>query len=158
MFRKMRREKQALSEERCIEILKGEVRGVLAMIGDGGYPYAVPIDHWYCEEDGRIYFHGGPVGHRLDAIRADDRVCYTVYDSGFRKDGDWALNISSVVVFGRASIVEDKERAMEAVRQICLKFTSDEAYIAEEFARSAASTVVVALTPEHMTGKLVNEK
>ncbi|MBE5911190.1 MAG: hypothetical protein E7276_08540 [Pseudobutyrivibrio sp.] len=58
MFRKMRRFKQQLSEEECIEVLKNEPRGVLSLIGEDGYPYGMPINQWYCEEDGKIYFHG----------------------------------------------------------------------------------------------------
>ena len=51
----MRRFKQQLSEEECLEILKTAKRGVLAVLGDEGYPYAVPLDFVY--EDGKIYFH-----------------------------------------------------------------------------------------------------
>ena len=55
MFREMRRFKQQISEEECIRILKEEPRGVLSMIGDDGYPYGIPISHFYSEEDGKIY-------------------------------------------------------------------------------------------------------
>ena len=79
MFRKMRRFKQELSKEECIEILKSEPRGVLSMIGDDGYPYGIPMTHWYCEEDGKIYFHGAKEGHKLDAIRKCDKVSFCVY-------------------------------------------------------------------------------
>lgn len=58
MFRTMRRFKQQISDAECIEILKNTKRGVLSLIGDDGYPYGIPIDHWYCEDDGKIYFHG----------------------------------------------------------------------------------------------------
>ena len=68
MFREMRRFKQQISEEECIRILKEEPRGVLSMIGDDGYPYGIPISHFYSEEDGKIYFHGAKVGHKIDAI------------------------------------------------------------------------------------------
>ena len=50
MFRKMRRFKQQVSDEECIRVLKEQPRGVLSMIGDDGYPYGIPLDHWYCEE------------------------------------------------------------------------------------------------------------
>ncbi len=72
-------------------------RGVLSLIGDDGYPYGLPIDHWYCEEDGKIYFHGAKEGHKIDAIKACDKVSYCVYDEGYRKEGDWALNIKSLI-------------------------------------------------------------
>ena len=68
MFRKLLRRKQQLSDSDCIEILKNEPRGVLSVMGDDGYPYGLPIDHWYCEENGKLYFHCGKIGHKLDAI------------------------------------------------------------------------------------------
>ena len=70
MFREMLRYKQALSEEECIEILKKELRGVLSVLGDDGYPYGMPINHFYNEEDGKIYFHSGMQGHKIDAMKA----------------------------------------------------------------------------------------
>ena len=68
MFREMRRFKQQISDEECIEILKNEPRGVLSILGDDGYPYGVPLDHWYSESDGKLYFHCAKEGHKLDAI------------------------------------------------------------------------------------------
>ena len=128
------------------------------MAGDDGYPYCVPINHYYSQDDGKIYFHGGKTGHRVDAVKACDKVCFTVYDKGFLKEGDWALNVKSVVVFGRMRIVEDFDRAIELCRQLSYKFTNDESYIDKEIEKCARATVVMELEIEHMTGKLVNEK
>ena len=75
MFRGMRRFKQQISNEECIRILKEQPRGVLSLIGDDGYPYGIPIDHWYSEKDGKIYFHGAREGHKIDAIRSCDKAC-----------------------------------------------------------------------------------
>ena len=157
MFREMRRKNQALSEEDCIRILTEEPRGVLSVNGDDGYPYGTPIDHYYHAGDGKIYFHSGMIGHRVDAMKADPKASYCVYNEGFRREGDWALNISSVIVFGRLEIVEDKELAMQMVRRLCDKFTDDEEYIEREIRQAGPHTLIFALVPEHMTGKLVNE-
>ncbi|MBQ2323762.1 MAG: pyridoxamine 5'-phosphate oxidase family protein [Oscillospiraceae bacterium] len=157
MFREMMRFKQAIPREECIRILQEEKRGVLSVLGDDDYPYGMPINHWYCPEDGKIYFHGGRQGHKIDAIRRHDKVSFCVYDSGFRKEGDWALNIKSVIVFGRVEIVEDEDWAIEVSRRLSRKFTQDEDYIQHEVERSGPRTLVFALQPEHMTGKLVNE-
>ena len=154
----MRRMKQAVSREDCIRLLKSETRGVLSMLGDGGYPYGVPINHYYDEETGRLYFHGGRIGHRVDAVKACDKVCYTVFDKGFLKEGDWALNVTSVIIFGRISAVTDEARAIDLCRRLSHRFTQDEAYIEDEIERCARATLVMELTVEHMTGKLVNEK
>ena len=158
VFREMRRTKQEVSREDCIRLLKSETRGVLSMLGDGGYPYGVPINHYYDDETGRLYFHGGRIGHRVDAVKACDKVCYTVFDKGFLKEGDWALNVTSVIIFGRISAVTDEARAIDLCRRLSHRFTQDEAYIEDEIERCARATLVMELTVEHMTGKLVNEK
>ena len=159
MFRTMRRFKQQISEEECIRILQEEKRGILSMHGEDGYPYGIPMNHWYNPENGKLYFHCAKTGHKLDAIRKNDKVSYCVYDQGFRKDGDWALNIRSVVVFCRARIVEDAEddlRRRIAVG-LCRKFTDDEAFLQKELVNAMPRAAFLELTPDHMTGKLVNE-
>lgn len=157
MFRKMRRFKQQISDEECIRILKEQPRGVLSMIGDDGYPYGIPLDHWYCEEDGKLYFHGAKEGHKIDAIAKCDKVSYCVMDEGFRKDGEWALNINSVIVFGRIKLVTDEAKARLIGENLCRKFTDDEAYIQHELTNALPRAQCLELIPEHMTGKLVNE-
>lgn len=157
MFREVTRKKQQLSQEACIALLKKEPRGVLSVQGDDGYPYGLPIDHWYNEEDGCIYFHSGDFGHKVEAMKRCNKASYCVYDQGFRKEGDWALNIKSVIVFGKIKIVEDHEKAIELTRQLSYKYTLDEAYIQEEIDKYGHEVLVFALVPEHMTGKITKE-
>ena len=156
MFRSMRRFKQQVSKEECIRILKEEKRGVLSVIGDEGYPYGILLNHWY-GDDGHLYFHCAKEGHKIDAIRACDKVSYCVHDEGYRRDGEWALNVTSVVVFGRMRLVTDEEKAKEICSAICRKFTDDEAYLEKELKGSLPRVQCLELIPEHMTGKLVNE-
>ena len=157
MFRKMRRFKQQITDDECIEVLKNAPRGVLSMIGDDGYPYGIPLDHWYCEEDGKLYFHGAKEGHKIDSLMKNDKVSFVVMDEGFRKEGEWALNIKSVVVFGRMKFVTDPEKAKEIGINLCRKFTDDEEYIQREITQALPRAQCLELVPEHMTGKLVNE-
>lgn len=156
MFRSMVRSRQQLSEEECIRILKEQPRGVLSVLGDDDYPYGMPITHFYDEEDGRIYFHGSRKGHKTDSMKKHDKVSFCVYDEGFRKEGDWALNIKSVIVFGRAEFVEDRETIERVMRALCRKFTDDEGYFEREM-KGIPGMNLIAIVPEHMTGKLVNE-
>ena len=156
-FRPMLRAKQAMTREECVDLLTREKRGVLSVLGDDGYPYGMPMDHWYCPEDGKLYFHGGRTGHKIDAIRRCDKASYCVYDDGYRKEGEWALNFKSVIVFGRIELIEDPERVVEISRNLSYKFLSDEAHIQMEIDRSAWRTLCFALTPEHISGKRVNE-
>ena len=155
MFRGMRRYKQELSQEECIDILIREPRGVLSVIGENGYPYGMVMNHWYNTKDGKLYFHCAKEGHKIDAIKACDKVSYCVHDEGFRKEGEWALNIKSVIVFGRIRIVEN-----EKMKEICVnlyrKFAEDEDALKQELTH-LKRVMCLELTPEHMTGKLVNE-
>ncbi|MBP3869289.1 MAG: pyridoxamine 5'-phosphate oxidase family protein [Solobacterium sp.] len=157
MFRELVRKKQQISQEECIQILKNEKRGVLSVHGDGGYPYGMPLNHYYCEEDGKLYFHSGMTGHKIDSLRQNSKVSYCVYDEGYRKEGEWALNIRSVILFGRIEFLEDREKIYEISRKLSYKFTDDTAYIEREIEHSGPRTLMFALTIEHMTGKLVNE-
>ena len=157
-FRKLARYKQALTEGECIALLKEEKRGVFSVTGDEGYPYGMPLNHYYNEEDGKIYFHSGKTGHKVDALKSCDKASFCVYDSGSREAGGWALNFKCVIVFGRVEFIEDREKISEIARALSHKFTDDEAYIQRELEQSGPGTLLFALVPEYMTGKTVNEK
>ncbi len=157
MFREMRRSKQKLFEDECYAILSQEKRGVLSVLGDDDYPYGMPINHYYNKDDGKIYFHGGKFGHKIDAMKKHNKVSFCVYDQGFTKEGDWALNIRSVIVFGKIEFIEDFDRTIEICRQLSYKFTDDDNYIDEEIRKFAKATLVFALVPEHISGKIVKE-
>ena len=157
MFREMRRKKQQLEESECVEILKNEKRGVLSVIGDDGYPYGIPMDHYYNEENGKIYFHCALEGHKMDAVKACDKVSYCVFDEGYRNEGEWALNIKSVIVFGHVRVLDDHEQGLRMAELLAEKFTDDRAYIDHELKHSGPRMACLEITPEHMTGKVVNE-
>ena len=157
MFRELTRIKQKLSQEESIDLLKQQPRGVLSLIGDDGYPYGVPIDHWYNEADGKIYFHSGREGHKVDAIHRCNKASFCVCDEGVRKEGDWALHIRSVIVFGCIQIVEDHLQALELTRQLSRKYTRDEVYIQKEIDSYGHELLVFCLEPEQITGKITKE-
>ena len=158
MFRELTRKNKKLPPEECIRILAEEKRGVLSVNGDGGYPYGAPMNHYYNEADGKIYFHcGNGEGHRLDALKKDGRVCFCVYDGGEYKGGHWALHVKSVIVFGTMEIVSDPERIVDIVGKLSRKFTADECYIQKEIEGHAHRTLLLVLTPEHICGKQVVE-
>ena len=156
-FRPMRRAKQEISREECVRVLREQTRGVLSVAGWNGYPYGVPLNHWYDPEDGKLYFHGAKAGHKIDALLRGDKVSYCVYDAGYRREGEWALNVSSVIVFGRIRPVEDEEKARRICENLSRKFTDDEEYIRRELENALPRVLCLELTIEHMTGKLVNE-
>ena len=155
MFRELTRKKQQLTLNECKKILKNEVRGVLAVNGDDGYPYALPINFYFDEENNKIYFHSGKVGHKLDAIAKNNKVSFCVYDKGYHKDGHWSLNIKSVIIFGHIYTVDEwKDDLIVAFSK---RFTDDTEYIYSEIEKFKSNTVLLCLNIEHITGKLVNE-
>lgn len=157
MFRELARKNKQLSGDECTRLLEKETRGVLSVIGEGGYPYGMPMNHFYDERDGCIYFHCGMGGHRLDALRVCDKASFCVYDKGERADGEWALRVKSVIVFGRIEIIDDIQKIVDITTKLCYKFTSDEQYISAEIRDHAHKTLLLKLTPEHICGKLVTE-
>ena len=158
MFRDVVRKKQKLSREDCAALLAAQTRGVLAVQGDDGYPYAVPTNHFYDPESGNLYFHSGMQGHKVDAIQGCDKVSYCVVSDGMPTEGDWALTYHSVILFGRMRVVEDPVRAMDLTRRLSLQFTDDTDYIEYEISSAGDHTLVLELVVEHMTGKTVLEK
>lgn len=156
MFRKMRRFKQQLPEAQCVEILKSEPRGVLAVLGDEGYPYAVPLDFIY--KDGKLFFHSAMEGHKVDALRACDKASFCVMDQGEPVEGDWALWFNSVICFGRVRLVEDREETIRIARDLGLKYYPNEQDVEDEIRKDGHRVLCMELTIEHMTGKHVHEK
>ena len=155
MFREMRRFKQQLSEEECVEILKTQPRGVLAVLGDGGYPYTVPLDFVY--DDGKLYFHCAKEGHKMDAVRSCDKVSFCVLDEGRQEENDWWYHFRSVIVFGRIRVLEDREEILEKVHMLGAKYFPSEEYNQKELKESGARVACMELNIEHMTGKRVRE-
>ena len=154
MFRPMRRIKQQLSQDECEQVLTSERRGVLSVHGEDGYPYGVPMDYLY--EQGKIYFHGAKVGHKIDAIKADNRVSFTVFDQGVPVEGKVGPNVRSVIVFGRISLLETTPETLEIARRLGEKYDPS-GYVEDELRRTAERIQLLELAIDHMTGKRVNE-
>ena len=157
MFRELLRVKQKMSTEDCIELLNKETRGVLSVSGDEGYPYGIPMNHWYNVEDGCLYFHCGKIGHKLDAIKRNDKVSFCVHDNGLKEDGEWAYTVKSTVIFGRMKIIDEISIVKEVAEKLSYKFTEDRDYIINEINTSAENTLVLKLIPESICGKIVKE-
>ena len=157
MFRDLLRKNKQLTEKECIEILQKETRGVLSVNGDGGYPYGMPMNHYYHEEDGKIYFHCRKMGHRLDALRSNGKASFCTYDNGTPLADHWALTVKSVIVFGKIEIIDDLAKIIEITTKLSHKFTNDDAYIQAEIKSFADKTLLLSLTPEHISGKTVTE-
>ncbi|MBO5222954.1 MAG: pyridoxamine 5'-phosphate oxidase family protein [Clostridia bacterium] len=158
MFRELQRIKQKISNADCIRILTEQTRGVLSVNGELGFPYAMPMNHFYNSEDGCIYFHTGKKGYRTDCIKSNDKACFCVYTSGEKEENEWAYRVKSVIVFGKIEIVDDINTVIDISRKLCYKFTQDEEYIENEINNHAKNTILLRLKPQHVCGKTVKEE
>lgn len=156
MFRNMRRLGQKLSDEECVKILVDEPRGVLALLGDYDYPYALPMSHVYV--DGKIYFHSAKTGHKLDAVRKHDKVSFCVMDKGVKNDDGWSYTFKSIVVFGKIKILTDESERIDKLTHLGDKFFPSHEDVVDEIERLLYKTDVFELTIDYMSGKIVKEK
>ena len=159
MFRPLRRTTKAMTEEQAKALLKIERRGVFAVNGDDGYPYAIPVNYVYDEESERILFHGARVGHKMDSIKKDDKVCFTVYgNERIDEEMSWAPYMQSTVVFGRCSIIENADEALDCIWKIAQKYYPDKEEIEKEIAKDGKAVAIYAISIEHLCGKQIQEK
>ncbi len=158
MFRPMRRKTKDIGLENARKLLLECRRGVLAMNGEDGYPYAIPINYRYDQVAGKIYFHGAQAGYKADAIKACDKVCFTVYGNETIKEEAWAPYLQSVVVFGRCHVIEKKDIVMEQIKAMAMKYYPDEQMADAEIAQSGRAVQMYEIDIEHMSGKEIQEK
>ena len=152
MFREMRRKKQALSIAETLEILQTCTSGVLAVSGDEGYPYTVPVSHVY--HDGRLFFHCALEGHKIDGIRRNDRVSFCIIAKDEIIPDKFATAYRSAIIFGRARILQKDAEKRFALERLVEKFSPGFAAEGQrEIDRLWDQTCVVEVKIEHMTGK-----
>lgn len=152
MFREMRRKRQLLPTERTEEILRTGNTGVLGVEGDDGYPYTVPVNYVY--EEGTVYFHCAKSGHKLDAIRRNDKVSFCVIDQETIVPKEFTTYFRSAVVFGRASEVEDEAEKRRILRLLNTKYAPGlETAGDQEIEKEWKAVCIVKVEVEHMTGK-----
>ena len=152
-FRKMRRERQELAKEACEEILSRNTAGVLAVLGDGGYPYAVPLSYIY--QDGTLYFHCAKEGHKLEALQNCPKASFCVVDQDEIVPEKYTTYFRSVIAFGQATLLEESGEVRNALRALGIKYAPMESAqrLESEIEQSGARVGIIKLEIEHMTGK-----
>jgi nitroimidazol reductase NimA-like FMN-containing flavoprotein (pyridoxamine 5'-phosphate oxidase superfamily) len=152
MFRKLRYAKRALSEEEALKILEEGVYGVLALAGDEGYPYAVPLNYAY--EAGKLYFHCAPAGHKLDAIQNSDKASFCVVARAEVAATEFTCHYRSAVAFGRARLVTDAAEKRKGLDLLVRKYSPDYLEAAEKDIKADWDRVAVArIDVEHLSAK-----
>lgn len=151
MFREMRRGKQLLSMEDTVGVMERCTNGVLAYLGDDGYPYAVPLSYVYFND--RIYFHSAKAGHKIDAITKNPKVSFSVIDEGKIVSEEYTTRFRSVIVFGKARVVEGDEW-LESFAALVEKYSGNQPEEAKNKEISKCTHAhIIAIDIEHMTGK-----
>lgn len=151
-FRQMRRKRQQLTQEESIAILQKATAGTLALLGDDGYPYAVPISYVYNE--GKLYFHSALNGHKVDAIRKYDKASFCVIEQDDVQPEKYTTFFRSVIAFGRIHIVEDEKEKLEIVRMLGNRYNpnQDDA-LQKEIESGLSRLLAIRFDIEHLTGK-----
>ncbi len=151
-FRDMRRKRQQLSNEDSIAILEKATSGTLALLGDNGYPYAVPISYVYA--DGKLYFHSALEGHKVDAIRNCDKASFCVVEQDNVVPRKYTTYYRSVIAFGRIHIIEDENEKLETARMLGNRYNpNDEESLQKELAHGFSRMQMIRFDIEHLTGK-----
>ncbi len=158
MFREMRRGKQALHTAACEEVLKRGTAGVLAVAGDDGYPYAVPLSYVYDAGRQAIYFHSALSGHKLDAVRRNSKVSFCVVDKDSVMPKEYTTYFRSVIVFGTIRILEDGGEKYHAIEALALKYAPDDSREGRDrVIGDGTRFCMLELKIEHMSGKEARE-
>ena len=159
MFREMRRKNREMDGSLAEALLQKSRRGILAVNGDDGYPYAVPVNYYYDRENQKIYFHGAREGHKADALRASDKVCFTVYgNERIKQEEAWAPFMQSTVVFGRCHLLEAGEETTALLKRFAMKYYPSEELVDEEIAKAGKAVQFFEIEIEHMSGKEIQER
>lgn len=152
MFREIRRKNKSLTKEECINILKSAPSGVLATLGDDNYPYAVPLNFAY--KDNKIYFHCATKGHKLDAIKKNSKVSFCVVDSEDVIPDKFTTDYRSVILFGKARIIEDNKEKAKTILYLCEKYSPNQKGSWQETIKNSIDRFsMVEIAIEHISGK-----
>lgn len=156
MFRAMRRKMQQLDIDRAERMLDEATSGTLALIGDGGYPYAVPVS--FVRDGSRIYFHGARSGHKYDAIKAEGRASFCVIAADEVVPERYTTHYRSAIAFGRVRIVEDESERDRSIRLLAMRYhPTDSQEHRERYIRDESEFCMFAFEIEHLTGKQSHE-
>lgn len=148
----MRRFKQELTLEENEMVLKNNTSGVLALLGDDDYPYAIPLSYVYWQ--GNIYFHGALKGHKIDAINKHDKASFCVIDQDDVIPEMLTTKFRSVIAFGKIRVITDKEELRPMLEVLAKRYTpNDDQRIKKEIDENIMHTAMIELKVEHLTGK-----
>lgn len=152
----MRREKKEIRNGAVIDKLLNICPvGRLGTIGKDGYPCIKPLNFVYL--DGTIYFHSAKVGEKIDDIGRDSRVIFEIDEPiGYAKSGNNPCSAKylyrSLMIKGRAAMVDDDEERLLALRSLLEKYQPEGGY-GEFLPEKLTITAIIRIDIEEITGK-----
>ena len=157
MFREMRRKRQKLSKEECEEILSRGTSGVLAVSGDDGYPYAVPLSYLY--ENGKIFFHCAKTGHKLDSIHRNEKASFCVIDQDRVVPEKYTSYYRSVIAFGTMRVLTGEAEMRAAIEKLAIKYAPEDTpeHRDLEIDREWSALCMLEMSIDHLSGKEAKE-
>ncbi len=153
MFRELRIKNKRMTEAAAEQVLREGSHGILACLGDHGYPYAVPLSYVY--DQGRIYFHcAAETGHKLAAIAQEPKVSFCVVSRDQVVPEAVTTKFTSVIAFGRARILTEEDQIRAAAQKLLEKYCGGLTLANAAYTESAwGKFAVVVIEIEHLSGK-----
>ncbi len=149
MFRTMRRSKDQMDETKTLDLLKNAEVGVLGTISDNGYPYTTPVN--YIVYNNKIYVHCARDGHKIDNIKKQKKVSFSVYDHVEVIGEELSTRYQSVSVFGKAKVLP---ATYEVLMELIKKYSDIPSEQATSMiAKEIEITSIIEIEIEHITGK-----
>ena len=152
-MREMTHAKRKLSYETTIELLKKGEHGILALNGDDGYPYAVPITYSYFDEC--IYFQSANHGYKIDILKNNPKACFSVILNVEVLPSKFSAKFESIIVTGDISFVEDKQEKDKVLIDLIDRYSSEYKEMGMKFVHGpfGEKTAVFKMTIKEISGK-----
>jgi nitroimidazol reductase NimA-like FMN-containing flavoprotein (pyridoxamine 5'-phosphate oxidase superfamily) len=149
------------SKDKIIQFLNNQSVGRIASLDSNGYPQVIPMNFVY--HDGVIYMHSHPFGEKLDNIRrnpnvgfeVDQHICFLPSYYFHPSDASQADTLYiSVVMKGKAEIVQDKDEKAIALNALMSKYQKEGRYESlDSNMPSVHEVAVIKVIPKDMHGK-----
>ncbi len=152
MTRDMYKKERQMSSEATAAIFSKGNHGTLAVNGDDGYPYAVPVNYVY--DGGKIYIHSAKYGYKIDAVKRDDKVCFSAILNSKVQQDKFTAAFQSVIAFGKISFVEDEAEKKRILEQFIYNISPEFVEGGMKFVNAAiGKTALLCIDVEEIKGK-----
>lgn len=173
-MREMRRKDRAMDEDFAYSVIDKAGYATLATINEDGSPYCIPVS--FAREGNRLYLHSAYQGAKMDNIRRNPQVCLSFVGevqvppprtgeqiAEAMKDPKtfgkylgtiFTTEYESAVIFGTATIIEDREEKIRGLKLIAEKYTPwNMPYFEAAVEASLKVTCVLRIEITAVTGK-----